>query len=395
MEKPGSKPTRIDELDGLRGFLALWVAVSHIVCLSGNEGISIPFHLHNAWGDFVFAEPAVEAFIILSGFAISFLLHARPQTYAEFMIGRFFRIVPTYFVCLALGTWVALEFTPWLLDHAAWRAADYFTGDVRLISNSEQQHPGAHLFWHALLLHGLVPRQVLFASGTALLPPGWSISLEWQYYLLAPLIARLVRSNVAVLFLVMTSLVTGKMGNLWHNPAFLPPQLDLFLIGIGSYHLYSWSRTTGQAPTSRWTRFVLAAFAFAVLTDWHSVALQIWVIVFGASFVSGNDPFARWIAKPRVLLLRSWPQLLGRWSYPLYLIHWPLIILMLCFLVNFFPGITSRQALLAMLLAGLPLLVAAAALLHYLVERPTMRWGRKFTHRTAVPHTHPAPMKDF
>ena len=387
------KLARVDELDGLRGFLALWVAVSHIICLSGGAAVTLPLHFQSAWSDFVFAQPAVETFIILSGFAISFLLHAKPQAYSEFMIGRFFRIVPTYFVCLVLGAFVAMKFTPWLIDHATWRSSEYFVKDVVPGLSSEHQHLKAHFFWHALLLHGLFPRQFLFGSGTALLPPAWSISLEWQYYLVAPLIARVVRSNLGVIILVLVALFAAKLGNAWNNPlpAFLPIRLDLFLVGIGSYHLYAWSREAGRAPSPIWIRFVAASFSVALLGSLHSVALQIWVIVFGASFVAGKSLLVRWVAGPRRLLLQRWPQLLGKWSYPLYLLHWPLVVLLLCLLVHVFPAISSRSAVVVMLLGGLPLIVAGAALLHYFVEKPSMRWGRQFSHRKAVARTHPEP----
>jgi len=386
----GPKPARVDELDGLRGLLALWVAVSHIVCLSGSAAITLPFHLESGWIDFVLAAPAVETFMILSGFAITFLLHARPQSYGEFMIGRFFRIVPTYIVCLALGATVAWWFTPWLLNHAAWKGSEYLTENVLPTSQLEHQHPAAYLFWHLTLLHGAVPNHILPQCSTTFLPPAWSISLEWQFYLLAPLIAWMVRSNIAVLALVAVAIVSGKLGRLVHDPmgAFLPTQLDLFLIGIGSYHLFAWAQGRGSASATRIDRLVLVAFAVALVSEIHSVALQIWVVAFGAGFVSGRDLFSRALRTIRTLLLHRALQYLGRWSYPLYLIHWPLVILGLCLLVDLFPGIESRHALPVMLAVALPVIVTTAALLHYTVEAPLMRLGRRLTHRKVVPPSH-------
>jgi peptidoglycan/LPS O-acetylase OafA/YrhL len=162
-------------LDGLPGLLALGVVVSHIVFLTGAADIRMPAHLEVLWSDVTQAQPAVETFIILSGFAISFLLHARPQSYLEFITGRFFRIVPGYFICLALRTLVAFQFTPWLLSHASWKECSYFAYNFESISTSTLQHPLEHLAWHLVLLHGAIPGSVLSHSATALLPPAWSI----------------------------------------------------------------------------------------------------------------------------------------------------------------------------------------------------------------------------
>lgn len=117
LRSPQASFSRVAELDGLRGLLAAWVALSHIFCWSGFATVSLPWPWGKFWPAFVFAEPAVEVFIILSGFAISFLLHTRQHSYAEFMRGRFFRIYPTYLVCLGAGI-ATLYATPFILQQA-------------------------------------------------------------------------------------------------------------------------------------------------------------------------------------------------------------------------------------------------------------------------------------
>jgi peptidoglycan/LPS O-acetylase OafA/YrhL len=81
------KLRRVDELDGIRGIPALWVAVTRILCWCG-FAVDPPHAFEtNPWYQFIFAAPAVDVFIILSGFAISFLLHSREQSYGSFMRG--------------------------------------------------------------------------------------------------------------------------------------------------------------------------------------------------------------------------------------------------------------------------------------------------------------------
>lgn len=373
------KLPRVDELDALRGLLATWVAVSHVLCWSGFATVALPRPFGQLWPDFIFAQPAVEIFIILSGFAISFLLHAKKQSYMDFMRGRFFRIYPTYLVCLALGI-KTIYLIPSIIQQAPWRDTIYFQW-VGAVSQSELQHTFAHILSHLTLLNGLIPRSILPDSTGTLLPPAWSISLEWQYYIVAPVIALFVRSGIRLLFLSIVAYVGIRLGGYWVNPqlAFLPAQLPLFLVGIGSYHLYShFARTPGWRST-KFAVPVAALLSGAVLLSWHSVALAAWGLALGCIFVEGNGLFARTLCVVRKVLLHPWLQRLGSISYPLYLVHWPIIIICLTLLLRWKPTIHSAEAAAWLLLFAMPLILLAAGLLHRFVEVPLMKLGKRRT----------------
>ena len=368
---------RIDELDGLRGFLAVWVAVAHVLCWCGyaEPGWPQPFVLW--WPDFIFSQPAVETFMILSGFAISFLLHARRATYLEFMRGRFFRIYPVYLVCLLFGC-ATIYLIPFILGHAGWRDNIYFRW-LAAVSVSEREHTASHLLNHLTLLNGLVPRKVLLDSAGTLLPPAWSISLEWQYYLVAPLLAVFVCSGSRLLLLAGVAYVGRLIGGHWLNPqlAFLPAQLPFFLIGIGSYHLYA--RFASAAPW-RSDRFAVPAavgLSAAVLLSWHATALIIWALAFGCVFVEGRGVFAGALQSLRRLLLHPWLQHLGKISYPIYLLHWPVVVVFLFLILHWKPAATSAEAAVWMLGLSIPTILLLAEGLHRLVEIPMMRAGKR------------------
>lgn len=379
----GNSPARVDELDGLRGLLALWVALSHMLAWTGHWENPLPGRFAGAWEVFVSAGPAVDTFIILSGFAISFLIHKRRQSYVGFMRGRFYRIYPVYLFCLALG--IATSFlTPRLLEAASWKNTIYFEW-IRMFHDHETSAFGSHVFWHATLLNGLLTKDFLPGANGTLLPPGWSITLEWQYYLVAPFLARGVRSATGLLMVGLIAWLGHHFAAPWYNTqlSFFPAQLPLFLIGIGSYHYYA-ALSQGSGFRHLTSIHAAALLLAAALCGWHPVALAAWALGFGCILVRGDDPLARLLGVIRKVLLNRWLQHLGKVSFPLYLIHWPVIMLLLAALLKVAPAISSHKALLVMIGIGVPLILFAADLIHRLIEKPAMDFGKKFDRRPAT-----------
>jgi peptidoglycan/LPS O-acetylase OafA/YrhL len=374
---------RVDELDGLRAFLALWVVLCHMLNWCGFYELTVPRPVRGIWSEFLGGGSAVETFMILSGFAISFLLNRRRQTYSEFMTGRFFRIYPVYLFCLILG--VGCSFlVPAILQTAPWRETFYYQIEQTHYT-SERAHMAAHLFSHFTLLNGLIPWQILHDSTGTFLPPAWSITLEWQYYLAAPFLALAVRSAGGVLVLALIALLGQHFGQSWINiqNAFLPAQLPFFLIGIGSYHLYEWFCRSAQRHSPLFALPVAAVVALAVLSGWHRVALILWALAFGSIFVRGNDFCSRGFSGLRSILLHSWLQRLGRMSYPIYLVHYPLIVAFLFLLLHWHPLVSANLAALLLLVIGLPLILMVALALHHYIELPLMAFGKRLARRPA------------
>lgn len=373
--------SRIDELDGLRGILALWVAVSHIFCWCGFS--RLPFvlpHWMNSvadrfWVQFSFAGGAVEVFIILSGFVISYLLHARPQTYRQFLTGRFFRIFPVYLLCLLAGL-ASIYLMTSVLASVSWHDDEYFRLYVRPTLDSGLARPLTHLCCHLSMLFGAIPENILRDTSATLLAPAWSISLEWQYYLLAPFLAWYARRPPGLFLLGLICSGEWVYAHFW-GAAFLPRYLPLFLIGIGSFHLYA---NADKLKAFRLRRHVFAGVAAAVLIlQWRWLALLIWLVVLGGMLADGSHPTERYLLGPRRFLLRPALDFIGRISYPLYLVHWPVIIFLMAGLVAWQPDISPGAALTVMLMGGVPVILACSWLLHVWVEKPLMQFGKKIT----------------
>lgn len=382
--RTGHSPARVDELDGLRGLLALWVALTHILAWTGYWENPLPGRLSGAWLAFISAKPAVDTFIILSGFAISFLLHKRRHSYTGFMRGRFFRIYPVYLFCLVLGIGTSF-LTPAITGTAVWRDTVYFDW-VRTLADQESSQFGSHLFWHLTLLNGALTKEFLPGATGTFLTPAWSITLEWQYYLVAPFIARGTRSGIGLLVLGLLAFAGMHFAPHWQNAqlSFLPPQLPLFLIGIGSYHLYVWL-SKNQGGRHLTSLAAAGLILVAIIGGWHPVALVAWALGFGCILVRGDDPLGRALGIIRRVLLHPWLQHLGRISYPVYLVHWPVIILALFTLLHFFPAISSPVAFAVLFAFCMPAILISAELIHRLLEMPAMAFGKKFDRRAAAP----------
>jgi peptidoglycan/LPS O-acetylase OafA/YrhL len=380
-----SQPPRLHhvrEMDGLRGILALWVALVHVSCWSGHAEASMPEPLAGCYREFINARTPVEIFIILSGFAISFLLNERRPSYVSFMAGRVFRIYPVFLICLALGV-ATTNLSPFILESAPWRDSDYFV-PLRSVSVQEHANVSAHIWAHLTLLNGVIPESILPDATATLLPPAWSITLEWQYYLLAPLVARLVRLNLGIIVLGVVGWAGLQYGDLWRNPfpAFFPTHLTLFLIGIGSYHLLARMSECAEKQTASAFRMRNMAFvAIAALAWWFSIAVAAWTIVFGCVVAAGDDAFGKGLRAVRGLLLFPALQWLGRISFPLYLVHWPVIIFLVRLILEWDPTISSGRALMVMLGLGVPLILLTAYGVHRYIEAPMMALGKRVSGR--------------
>lgn len=226
--------------------MALVVIVTHCAGMAGLDAQQFPAPLRFlTWG-----EMAVQVFVILSGFVIFMLLDREAAPYRQYIWRRFFRLFPVYIITLLCGLIISryaieiLQGLPWQGDAQQALVSDYRNANA---------HFGAHLFWHLTMLHGIWPDEVLPSSGTAFIGPAWSVSLEWQFYLIAPLIVWLIRKRPKGVWIFLPIIIIGVMANertggfmrtgrhlTYPLKSFLPLMTHFFFIGISSYYLFSW-----------------------------------------------------------------------------------------------------------------------------------------------------------
>jgi peptidoglycan/LPS O-acetylase OafA/YrhL len=293
--------SRISFLDAVRAVLAWSVVVIHVGYFNG-------FPVGNI-GPYV-----VGTFIVLSGFVITKLLTEKHEPYSVFVLRRGLRLFPTYLVCVA----VAIALRPWTI------------GTFEPESLREVHEHAAynwHLLAHVTLLHGLVPEFLLPDASYTFLPPAWSLSVEWQLYLIAPLVVWLLQRSApkvplmvacASFLVVLVTPIHWRLQHYWdHMGGFFVQKFYLFMLGALLYHYWP-----------------------SVIPQWQA---------------------------PRWLL---W---LGKISYSTYLIHFPLLMLL-----NAHLGWRGEPWLRAsiMFTCSAPFIVAVSALLYERVEKSGIALGK-------------------
>jgi peptidoglycan/LPS O-acetylase OafA/YrhL len=319
------KPTRIPELDGLRGTAILLVIFFHYTngeSLTRLNGIAYFVERSAASG-----WSGVDLFFVLSGFLIGgILIDARGSNsyFRTFYVRRFFRIVPIYYLWIFLYIALVSAAGPAIQSHS-------FSGKAL--------PRGFEVYVHFLFIQNLIPydwpaQPGLFGSWFGHL---WSLAVEEQFYLLAPLmIWRLSPRRLPValsaivcgfpfiritLFLHVHQIDTTRvmpahadalaLGMLvaivWRNPVsrlWLTRNTHsvywvagLFFTGFG--FLWWYAPTSGSLPVAS-VGFTWIAIFYALLVLIVLVASKSWI---------ARTMRARWLRE------------VGRVSYCMYIIH--------------------------------------------------------------------------
>lgn len=351
----------IKEFDGLRWLMALWVYVAHVLFLSGLRESRILKFLSEGGN-------AVTVFIVLSGFAIATSLLRSRGTYRDYIAKRFFRIYPIYVVALILGIWTSHLYTI-VLQSLAWSDQ---TSSARIVARTAGEESSfiAHLVAHLTLLHGAVPDDVLYGASLSFNGPLWSLSLEWQFYLVAPLMVAILvvvdKRWLSVLALISLGILSpGLLGKYFDQvPSFLPLRILFFAVGIlTAIHLDHLRRDP---------KLVVAAAILLLLSSRELIPVLIWCVAVGSVCWFGN-PLARGVG---VVLKNPVMAYLGERSYGFYAIHFPILLAWAYALIAM--GFTSNRVLFAgLLLITLPVTIGIAALSYRYFELPINQWAKR------------------
>lgn len=357
---------RLVGLDALRGLSALAVLVCHLGAYWGFlrlPGKGLQLTQIGAHG--------VDVFVVLSGVCLALPLADRRRTLdaRQFFGRRALRILPAYWVALAIAATLAANAATWSLVVGA--QADAL--DV--------------------LVH--VPGAQTIASDTLGSINGslWSVSLEIQLYLAFPLAILVWRRwgkrallllavGVAVLWWLTPLVLTlpYPFSSLPGNGHALPARFVQFTAGVAAA---DWLMQ-GRLPTGRQGALV-SLLCLVVATGGTTLEVPQWVdavlwAVAGVACVGVVT--GKWASSP----LRDTLEAFGLRTFSFYLMHQP-VVLLLAPLVAAFPGGWAFQLVLG---GGLALLIISALAegLYRAVELPSHELGKRlFPRVTMAPAT--------
>ncbi len=315
---------RFSGFDGLRGWLAWAVVTCHIAFFTGLIARYPRLHLLQRMGD-----EAVCLFIILSGFVITHLLIEKAEPYVVYIRRRFLRIFPIYAVALFVGVGATyLNFDTFL---ATPPATVFPMPEIARLAAQRQALEGngfiVNLLLHVSMLHGAVSSKWVFESQYAFLRPAWSLSLEWQFYLVAPLVVWAARRRLPSIVLAITAVVLyhaylrGHLGT-FILPSFLPGAVLFFAIGIVSCLIVHRPRVHGS-----WLALAVLVGAYASWPPQSHIPLMLWTMFFGTTLLKDrSNRLGRAIAAVYGPLFASrTARHLGLPSYSTYLLHLPIL----------------------------------------------------------------------
>lgn len=355
-----SLPEKLPFITGLRGVAALVVAVGHMWGMVGPDHPGGP--LWDADAEHVllwfwqFGKPMVWVFILVSGFALFWseegrLLAGRKATsLRSYAVKRAWRILPTYYVSLALGLLIVAGAGWWLAAPSP------------SLRTYIPLTPGG-LVSHVFLVHNLAPGWIYQVN-----PPLWSIAVEVQLYVLFPFLLWVGRrwntyagASALVVGVFLLNAVTDV-------PLFA--LAHWFIIGAVLAHF-----------ARRWTlhRGALYAVAGSTLAIGFlripGLQGRIEELVWMAGFSCLVLALVQTGTGRRNPLAWSSTQWLGERSYSLYAVHFPLALIVW--------GVVSRLGLdrpgevVTIILAGVGLSLVLSNWCYRLVELPSMQAGQR------------------
>jgi len=374
---------RLVPIEGLRAWLALWVVASHVLEFSGFDYASNVGWVHALLQQ---GPLAVNVFMIVSGFVIFNLLGGQRETCRQFLVRRFFRIYPLYILLFLLSI-PAASLAHWALGHS-----HYLTPPTWWFEHNI--HTAAARDWkvnipaHLTLLHGLIPDAWHGGANTSRtwLDPAWSLSLEWQFYFVAPLVFGIAasRNHVRQLGLIGACLGLIALGpNAYWGTAFLPFNAGYFFVGAVSYFIYQRCERQGWLGAKRGEPIlfvIIAATGLYIIGGATKplIALGLWIGFFAVLLENPSTLSARvfwpWFNHPVA-------QFLGQISFSIYLSHELVIDLANLLLVKFLPSLGKLPHFWALLALTVTTTIMVSALLHRYVEIPGMNLGKSLAAR--------------
>ena len=290
-------------IDGLRAFSVIAVVLFHYKVPGFSGGYS-----------------GVDIFFVISGFLITGIIHNKLDknsfSFIDFYKKRFYRIYPALlFVSIITFIAAAILFSPKHLENLS----QSMLGALSFVSNI--------IYWKSIGYFQILDNYDPFV-------PTWSLSIELQYYLLFPpfyiLLTKIFKDKTKWVMLIgtITSMVLAEIFlRFTNNFVYYNLPFRFFEFGIGSLCYYMLkSPAIGKLNSAAFPLIgtIMITSGFVLLDD-QTPFPGIWALLpcVGAALIilSKDNGVTHKIYDNPVSIY------IGKISYSLYLIHWPLYVM--------------------------------------------------------------------
>jgi peptidoglycan/LPS O-acetylase OafA/YrhL len=354
-------------LDGVRGLLAVYVLVSHMA----------PFAVLPGWVQSLVSHggAAVDLFFILSGLVIAASLERFRGQAGPFLLARVARIFPVFLPVFAASS--MLQAWPCGFDHMPWIGP---AGAARSICGAYWPPTWvAEIAAHLTMTHGLFPNAVLPDVWVSFLGAAWSLATEWQFYLLAVLVAagngRLVR---VLLVLALAGVAWRLAPEAWQfSRAFLPNKAHLFALGVASGALVR------RQPGALRRYGVVLAITMAICATQPPIGRVLPPLAWTLCLLVETHERIPGLRQANRLIRSRVMAYLGAISYCVYLVNEP-IHKLIGLILGPLAGGNAALFTLAWIPLAILLPLGVAGWLHRHLELPALRWGHSLAYAWAA-----------
>ncbi len=372
MSSAGEDIKKYDYLDACRGYAILLVMVSH--CFGAFAKMPWPVLRETNLG-----FKGVQLFFVVSSMTLAMSWQRRSKVdrrpFLAFMARRFFRIAPMY----------TLAFLFYLVVFPPGQQFSWVTAITTLT-----------------FTNGWSPATMPTAQGAwAAVSGGWSIAVEFGFYLIFPLFAVTLtsfrRSLVGVVVLMVVGFFANAAAMAHFTPTYgwtsadqfvyfwLPNQLPIFCLGFTTFHLVKHYRGRELGPEATALAALLVALfgalAYVPFSRTPDLKPPFVPIHVAASFV-----FCAFVTilsiSPKNRFTNKAAVALGKVSFSAYLLHWVFIEPVARLFHTDSQGFRAIFAGAGVTAAVVVLTFLAASITYRFVEEPMMRIGHRVAEST-------------
>ena len=354
-------------VDGLRGLAALGIVIFHIWWYEPEPWPALESAHWIVDAAFYRIRVSVQILLVISGFVIAYTMRntwVTPRELISFIGRRLVRLVPPYWV--AIGVVILVD----LFGRGYWGLSSPFDGELSIFRVSA----------HLAFLQDAIGFEALGAGM-------WTICIEMQFYIVAILgwglaqrlfprpIPNEPRPSVAGILVVFAPVAFVSLFY-WRQLESTSPWVIhfgwMFFLGM-----VTWWTLDRTLPVSCYAAIaVIAAVELVFDVEWRNEN-AVTLATSLAIFIAGRrNRLHQWLNWP-------WLQYLGRISYSLYLIHFPVCHLLTSAGWKWYSKTPTAIQAGTLLVASLFASLCAAHVLYVYVEAPSARLSGKLKRLTA------------